>query len=93
MPAALVLPSVAPKAMQVFLDDFAKTIGPDEHVVMVLDQAGGCLASAPMHHACAVAAYSPSSIQSSGCERPRRRGSCRRDYSTNDSFADTVCKA
>jgi hypothetical protein len=42
--------------MQVFLDDFAKTIGPDEPVVMVLDQAGGCAASAPMHHACAVAA-------------------------------------
>jgi len=26
--------------MQAFLDDFAKTIAPDEHVVMVLDQAG-----------------------------------------------------
>jgi transposase len=37
---ALVLPSVGTEAMQAFLDDFAKTIGPDEHVVMVLDQAG-----------------------------------------------------
>jgi transposase len=37
---ALVLPSVGTEAMQAFLDDFAKTIAPDEHVVMVLDQAG-----------------------------------------------------
>lgn len=34
------LPSVGTEAMQAFLDDFAKTIGPNEHVAMVLDQAG-----------------------------------------------------
>lgn len=37
---ALVLPYVNTEAMQVFLDRFATTIGDDEHVAMVLDQAG-----------------------------------------------------
>lgn len=37
---ALVLPEVSTHAMQVYLDEFAKTIKADEHVVMVLDQAG-----------------------------------------------------
>ena len=68
---ALVLPSVGTEAMQAFLDDFAKTIGPDEHVVMVLDQAGwhgavalrvpDCITLVPL------APYSPNSILSSGC--------------------------
>jgi hypothetical protein len=37
---ALVLPYVNTDAMQVFLDHFAKTIAENEHVAMVLDQAG-----------------------------------------------------
>jgi transposase len=37
---ALVMPYVNTEAMQEFLDRFAATIGPDEHAVMVLDQAG-----------------------------------------------------
>jgi transposase len=34
------MPEVSTEAMQVYLDEFAKTIAPDEHVLMVLDQAG-----------------------------------------------------
>ena len=37
---ALVMPEVSTKAMQIFLDEFAKTIAADEHAVMVLDRAG-----------------------------------------------------
>ena len=37
---ALVMPYVSTEAMQHFLDGFAATIGDDEHVAMVLDQAG-----------------------------------------------------
>ena len=37
---ALVMPEVNTDAMQQFLDRFATTIGEDEHVAMVLDQAG-----------------------------------------------------
>ena len=37
---ALVMPYADTAAMQVFLDRFSETIAPDEHAVMVLDQAG-----------------------------------------------------
>ena len=37
---ALVMPYVNTEAMQEFLDRFAETIGEDEHVALVLDQAG-----------------------------------------------------
>jgi len=37
---ALVMPYANTEAMQQFLDRFAATIADDEHVVMVLDQAG-----------------------------------------------------
>jgi transposase len=37
---ALVLPHANTEAMQLFLDRFAATLDPDEHAVMVLDQAG-----------------------------------------------------
>ena len=37
---ALILPEVSANAMQIYLDRFAATIGPDEHVLMVLDKAG-----------------------------------------------------
>ncbi len=37
---ALILPEVSASAMQVYLDEFAETIGPDEHVPLALDQAG-----------------------------------------------------
>ena len=37
---ALLMPEVNTDAMQQFLDRFAATIGEDEHVAMVLDQAG-----------------------------------------------------
>jgi transposase len=36
----LILPEVSANAMQVYLDKFAETIGTDEHVFLVLDQAG-----------------------------------------------------
>jgi transposase len=34
------MPEVSTHAMQVYLDKFAETVRPDEHVVLVLDQAG-----------------------------------------------------
>jgi putative transposase len=37
---ALILPEVSANAMQVYLDKFAESIGPNEHVLLVLDQAG-----------------------------------------------------
>ena len=37
---ALVMPEVNTDGMQTFLDRFAATIGEDEHVAMILDQAG-----------------------------------------------------
>lgn len=37
---ALVLPEVSANAMQVYLDGLAATIGPNEHALLVLDQAG-----------------------------------------------------
>ena len=37
---ALVLPHANTAAMQEFLDRFAATLGEDEHVAMILDQAG-----------------------------------------------------
>jgi transposase len=37
---ALIMPEVSTDAMQIYLDKFAETIGSDEHVAMVLDQAG-----------------------------------------------------
>jgi len=37
---ALVLPHADTEAMQIFLDAFAAAIDPDEHVALVLDQAG-----------------------------------------------------
>ena len=37
---ALVLPYVNTEAMQIFLDQFAATIPHDEHVALILDQAG-----------------------------------------------------
>jgi transposase len=43
---ALVLPEVSTVAMQVFLDEFAKTIASDEHVLMFLDSAGWHVANA-----------------------------------------------
>lgn len=43
---ALVLPYANTEAMQLFLDHFAATLADDEHVVMVLDQAGWHVANA-----------------------------------------------
>jgi hypothetical protein len=37
---ALVLPEVSTRTMTLFLGEFAKTLAPDEHAVMVLDGAG-----------------------------------------------------
>jgi len=37
---ALILPEVSTHTMAVFLAEFAKTLAPDEHAVMVLDGAG-----------------------------------------------------
>jgi hypothetical protein len=36
----LILPEVSANALQVYLDKLAETIGPDEHALLVLDQAG-----------------------------------------------------
>ncbi len=36
----MILPTVSTKAMDRFLEDFAKTLGEDEHALMVLDGAG-----------------------------------------------------
>jgi hypothetical protein len=43
---ALVLPEVSTVAMNLFLDAFAETLAPDEHAVVVLDQAGWHVANA-----------------------------------------------
>ena len=43
---ALVLPDVSTEAMQVFLDMFAAELAPDEHAVLVVDQAGWHVAHA-----------------------------------------------
>jgi hypothetical protein len=37
---ALIMPEVSTAAMQVYLDKFAETVAPDEHVLIALDQAG-----------------------------------------------------
>jgi hypothetical protein len=37
---ALVMPAVGAETMSVFLRDFAATLGPDEHALMAMDQAG-----------------------------------------------------
>jgi transposase len=37
---ALVLPSVSTEAMSLFLREFAASLAPDEHALMVMDQAG-----------------------------------------------------
>jgi hypothetical protein len=42
---ALVLPEVSTEAMQTYLDGLAETIAEDEHVLLVLDQAGWHLAN------------------------------------------------
>ncbi len=34
------MPEVSTEAMQVYLDEFAKTIASDEHVLLAMDQAG-----------------------------------------------------
>lgn len=38
---ALIMPEVSTQTMQAWLDSFAETVASDEHVLMVLDQAGG----------------------------------------------------
>jgi transposase len=43
---ALVLPDLSTEAMQVFLDMFAAKLAPDEHAVLVADQAGWHVAHA-----------------------------------------------
>jgi hypothetical protein len=43
---ALVLPEVSTAAMNLFLGAFADTLEPDEHAVLVLDQAGWHVANA-----------------------------------------------
>ena len=35
---ALVLPELSTEMMQIYLEEFAKTIAPDEHVAMVMDR-------------------------------------------------------
>ena len=37
---ALVMPEVSTASMQIFLDEFAKTLPADEHAAMIMDQAG-----------------------------------------------------
>jgi hypothetical protein len=37
---ALIMPEVSTEAMQVYLDEFAKTIAFDDHVLLVMDRAG-----------------------------------------------------
>jgi putative transposase len=95
---ALVLPSVGTEAMQVFLDDFAKTIGPDEHVVMVLDQAGwhgavalqvpDCITFVPLPP------YSPELNPVEWVwEYMKERFLSLRLLNDYDAIADAVCKA
>jgi hypothetical protein len=68
---ALVRPHANTEVMQCFLDRFAATIGDEEHVVMVLDQAGWHGASALRIPASITLVplppYSPSSTRSSAC--------------------------
>ena len=68
---ALVMPYANTEAMQVFLDRFAATIGEDEHVAMVLDQAGwhgaARCALPATSRSCRCRPTRPSSTRSSAC--------------------------
>ena len=68
-------------AMQEFLDQFAATIGRDEHAVMVLDQAGwhgsDALRCQPTSRSCRCPPTRPNSTRSSGCGCISRSASSR----------------
>ena len=95
---ALVLPYANTEAMQQFLDRFAATIGEDEHIVMVLDQAGwhdcGRAQRAGEHHARALPPYSP---ELNPVERVwqyiKERFLSHRLHDDYEAIVDAACKA
>jgi transposase len=95
---ALVLPEVSTVAMQVFLDEFTKTIGTDEHVLMFLDSAGWHVANAlevPGNITLSpIPAYSP---ELNPVERVwlylKERFLSHRLYGDYPDIVDAICKA
>jgi len=95
---ALVMPYVDTQAMQEFLDRFAATIAEDEHVAMVLDQAGwhgsGLLVVPENITLIALPAYSP---ELNPVERIwlylKERFLSHRLLADYDAVADAACRA
>ena len=95
---ALVMPYVNTQAMQEFLDRFAATIAEDEHVAMVLDQAGwhgsGLLVVPENITLIALPAYSP---ELNPVERVwlylKERFLSHRLLADYDAVADAACRA
>lgn len=95
---ALVMPYVDTQAMQEFLDRFAATIAEDEHVAMVLDQAGwhgsGLLVVPENITLIALPAYSP---ELNPVERVwlylKERFLSHRLLADYDAVADAACRA
>jgi transposase len=95
---ALVMPEVSTEAMQIFLDEFARTIAPGEHAAMFLDQAGwhGSKALVVPDNITLVAlpSYSP---QLNPVERVwlhlKDRHLSMRLHDDYDAIADATCKA
>ena len=95
---ALVMPYVDTQAMQEFLDRFAATIAEDEHVAMVLDQAGwhgsGLLVVPENITLIALPAYSP---ELNPVERVwlylKERFLSHRLLADYDAIADAACRA
>ena len=95
---ALVMPYVDTQAMQEFLDRFAETIAEDEHVAMVLDQAGwhgsGSLVVPENITLIALPAYSP---ELNPVERVwlylKERFLSHRLLADYDAIAEAACRA
>lgn len=95
---ALVLPVANTAAMQVFLDQFAATLEPDVHAVMVLDQAGWHGASAlDMPPNVTLVPLPPYSPQLNSIERVwlflRERFLSLRLFDDADEIVDACCVA
>jgi transposase len=92
------LPYANTEAMQQFLDRFAATIADDEHVVMVLDQAGwhgSCALSVPAN--VTLVALPPYSPELNPVERVwlylKERFLSHRLHDDYEAIVDAACKA
>lgn len=95
---ALVMPEVSTAAMQIYLDKFAETVKPDEHAVMVLDQAGWHGANALQIPACmTLIPLPPRSPELNPVERLwlylKQKYLSFRVLDDYDAIEDAICKA